>query len=373
MLRSRALLLRRAFASSRLRKFWRRLHLRSAIFGATVSAVLFVLCLAIVFAAHGARPAVPLSSQLKSLRMSHRDEGLENVFLFIAIGSAPVNHELRAAARGSWLRWLPQDGTVEYKFFSDARPTAEETSSNLGQAWDLLEAEKQREMDVVLQPLATGYGSNTENLYGQRALYQISWVRQRFGDRLSYFLRIDDDSFLCLHRLLYELKTTQTEQFFWGRFWCRDARNRADENFMLFSGDVLALLGEDKFVGRLLPFDDRVTLGWNFGYWSWFLNLTMFDDQERLDAQQGYLTDYMHEELASDPSKFSQFCDSFLYAHHVSAPVITAAYRHTTTRLMYPIPKRTSPRETCARKDMSFVPARHSRKLPDVRVGLATT
>lgn len=371
MPRSRALLLRRALAS-RLRLLWRRLHVGSAIFGATVCALLFAVCAAIALAARSTRPAVALSTQLKALRRGHRDQLPENVLLFIAIGSAPGNQDLRAAARDSWLRWLPQDGSVEYKFFSDARPALEELTPEVSQVWDALEAEGRREMDVVLQPLATGYGSNSENAYGQRALYQISWIRERFGDGLSYFLRIDDDSFLCLHRLLYELKTTPTEQFFWGRFWCRDARNRADENFMLFSGDVMALLGDDRFVGRLLPFDDSVTLGWNFGYLSWILNLTMFDDQERLDAQQGYLTDYMHEEAAPDPSQVSRFCDSFLYAHHVSALVITAAYRHTTTRLMYPIPNRTSPRETCSRKDMSFVPARHSRKLPDVKVGLAS-
>lgn len=369
---TRARRLRRAFAS-RLRLLWRHLHVGSAVFGATLFAALFAVGVAIAFAARSARPAVALSTHLAALDRGHRDQLPENVLLFIAIGSAPGNHELRAAARDSWLHWLPRDGSVEYKFFSDARPAGEESGSESGQVWDSLEEEERHEMDVVLQPLATGYGSNSENAYGQRALHQISWIRQRFGDGLSYFLRIDDDSFLCLHRLLYELKTTPTEQFFWGRFWCRDARNRADENFMLFSGDVAALLDDDRFVGRLLPFDNRVTLGWNFGYWSWILNLTIFDDQERLDAQQGYLTDYMHEEEASEPSKLSRFCDSFLYAHHVTPPVIIAAHRHTTTRLMYPIPKRSSPRETCPRKDMSFVPARHSSKLPDVRVGLAST
>lgn len=372
MPRSTTRRLRRALASSRLRILWRRLHVNSAVFGAAATVVLLALCAAIAIAARLTRSEGALSNRLKALRLHEWDEVPDTVHLFIAIGSAPGNSELRAAARDSWLRWLPQDGSVKYKFFSDARPAGEESTVGSGQVWDALEEEERREMDVVLQPLATGYGSNSENAYGQRALFQISWIRQRLGDRLGYFLRIDDDSFLCLHRLLYELKTSPTEQFFWGRFWCRDARNRADENFMLFSGDVTALLGDDRYVGRLIPFDDRVTLGWNFGYWSWILNLTMFDDQKRLDAQQGYLTDYMHKDTVPNPSELSQFCDSFMYAHHVSAPVIIATHKHTTTRIMYPIPRRASPRETCSRKDLSFVPARHSSELPDVRVGLGS-
>jgi hypothetical protein len=296
----------------------------------------------------------------------------ERVLLFIAIGSAPGNAELRAAARRSWLKWRPEDGSVDYRFFSDARP-ANAGISGASEVWDALEAEEQTEGDLVLQPLATGYGSKGDNSYGQRALFQISWTRHSLGDRLRYYLRIDDDSFLCLHRLLYELKTAPEKQFFWGRYWCRDARSRADENFMLFSADVIALLGDSRYVGKLLPFDERVTLGWNFGYWSWIMNLTIFDDQTRLDAQQGYLTEYMHAAEATDGSALSQFCDAFLYAHHVRAPVVTAAFERTTTRMMYSIPKKTNPRETCAQTDLSFVPARHSNSLPDVKIGLANS
>lgn len=357
-------------ASLRWRYYKRHFHAGSAVFGAAIALLVVTLCWLVSLAARYERKgAAAKSDRLRAVTPRQGDVG-KKVLLFIAIGSGPGNADLRAAARQSWLRWLPQDGSVDYRFFSDARPDGKEALENQ-HIWDALEAEEQREQDLVLQPLATGYGSNSENAYGQRALFQISWARQRLEDRMSYYLRIDDDSFLCLHRLLYELKTAPAEQFFWGRFWCRDARNRADENFMLFSGDVVALLGDERYVGRLLPFDDRVTLGWNFGYWSWVMNLTLFDDQKRLDAQQGYLTDYMHAADVAEPSVLSQFCESYVYAHHVRAPVLTATFEHTVTRIMYPIPKRTSPRETCARKDMSFIPARHSSSLPDVRIGLA--
>lgn len=297
--------------------------------------------------------------------------------LFIAIGSAPRNTALRSAARDGYLRWLPPDASVAYKFFSDARPAPgrptwnadgdESSAAERKATWDVLEAEAAARGDVVLQDIATGYGSPSANAYGRRARFQLAYVRASYA--VDYYLRIDDDSFLCLHRLLYELASAPASQFFWGRYWCREGRNRADENFMLFSGDVAALLGEEEYVGRILPFDDGVTLGWNFGYWAWVLNLTVFDDQLRIDAQQGYLTEYMHGAEAA-PEDLAQFCDRFIYAHHVQAPVALAAFQHTSTRLMYSVPQRTTSRETCKAGALSFLPARHSSKLPNVRVSL---
>lgn len=288
--------------------------------------------------------------------------------LFIAIGSAPGNFALRNAARQGWLRWLPSDGTVSYRFFSDTPPVTSDLLSSSTVDWSSLRRESKRYKDVVLQPLPTGYGSNEHNLYSQRARFQAEWT-VRYVSEADFFLRIDDDSFLCLHRLLYELKALPRSQLFWGRFWCREGRNRADENFMLFSRDIVELLADERLVGKLLPYDDQVTLGWNFGYWSWVLNFTVFDDQKRLDAQQGYLTKYMHQDSPADTVHLAKFCENFIYAHHVKASTAIAAFRATKTHLMYPLPVITKPVDTCDGNVQTFVPARHSRNLPDLRIG----
>lgn len=287
--------------------------------------------------------------------------------LFIAIGSAPGNFELRDAAREGWLRWLPDDGSVSYRFFSDAPPSSRRLESGSRIDWARLRREVASYNDVVLQPLQMGYGDKEHNVYAQRGRYQAAWALQHAT--LTFFLRVDDDSFLCLHKLLYELKSMDRRQLFWGRFWCREGRNRADENFMLFSSDVVQLLANEELVGRLLPFDEQVTLGWNFGYWSWVLNLTVFDDQKRLDAQQGYLTEYMHQQMPADDKQLAVFCDNFIYAHHVKASTMRAAYKATKTHMMYHLPRRTGPQETCSRRAQTFVPARHSKLLPDLRIG----
>lgn len=296
-----------------------------------------------------------------------------HLHLFIAIGSAPQNANLRRAARETWLTWLPDDGSVSYRFFTDAPPPTRTAHAAQAPLWRSLALESARHGDIIQQPLPTGYGDNEHNAYGRRALYQTRWAVQE-NNALTHFLRVDDDSFLCLHRLLYELKSSPREQFFWGRFWCKRGRNRADENFMLFSADVVRLLADRSITGHLLPFDEHVTFGWNFGYWSWILNLTIFDDQLRIDAQQGYLTGYMHGASTDKPPStdknpdMASFCNRYIYAHHVPEGAMRSVFSVTKTHLMYELPVHHSPSHTCKQEERSFIPTRHSATLPKLKL-----
>lgn len=302
-----------------------------------------------------------------SLRRFQEAHALNSApLLFVALGSAPQNSHLRAAARRTWLRWLPQDGSVQYRFFSDAPPSFKAPLVQSANTWHSLLDEARTQKDMLLQPLPTGYGDNEHNVYGSRALYQMQWALHHFPN-VSYFLRVDDDSFLCLDKLVYELKSAPRRQFFWGKFWCREGRNRADENFMLFSSDIIQLLSNEA-VGKLLPFDEHVTLGWNFGYWSWVLNMTIFDDQTRIDAQQKYLTEYMHDESTNGSEKGQDFCEEYMYAHHVGERAMQRAFAQAKTHLMYTLPQRIGPDETCEIDERSFIPRRHSSFLPDLKI-----
>lgn len=317
-----------------------------------------------------ARSKQSKDDSLHTLRVSSysNEDTHSRHLLFIAIGSAPQNSELRAAARDGWLRWLPDDDSVKFRFFTDdihLNKHERRSAPNAASSRLIQEAEQYR--DIVFQPLPSGYGDNEHNLYALRARYQVKWSLEHI-DTFAFFLRIDDDSFLCLSKLLYELKAVPRRQFFWGRFWCREGRNRADENFMLFSRDVVQLLADDSLVGRLIPFDSEVTLGWNFGYWSWVLNLTIFDDQKRLDAQQGNLTEYMHLDTPTGEHTLRQFCEAFLYAHHVRPGMIRKTFAATKTHFMYELPEIKGPSTTCDKAVQSFVPARHSRALPDLLI-----
>jgi hypothetical protein len=106
---------------------------------------------------------------------------------------------------------------------------------------------------------------------------------------------------------------------------------RLDESFLLFSRDVVDLLAVATS-RNLLAFDGRSTFAVNFAFWSHFLNLTIFDDRQRIDSQQHYLTTYMHtkegrDEDAQRQNLYARFCDNFIYAHHVrSADVMRETF-----------------------------------------------
>ncbi len=279
--------------------------------------------------------------------------------LFIAIGSAPGNRDLRAAARASWLSW--KSSGVVYRFYTDAPPRISVADA----LWTNLSREAKEHNDIVqMSGIAGGYGTKERNAYGLRALWQLRHALSA-APELTHFLRVDDDAFLCLRRLLYELTAVPQHQFFWGRYWCTAQRHRADESFMLLSRDVVRFIASSQ-TGRLVPFDDGVTFGWNFGYLAWTLNLTIFDDAKRIDSQQGNLTSYMH---AAEPSDdVAQFCDRFIYAHHVRPEVMLRTYELTNDHLLYTLPRITRPRENCPPDTQSFAPARHSHKLPNILI-----
>lgn len=156
-----------------------------------------------------------------------------NVRLLIAIGSKPSNVELRNAAREGWLRWM-RKGDVAYIFFSDVEGRKELLKEQqevctfshkleTKQRGKISEITRTRwctslllqKLDMVLMPIEGGYGTKENNSFLARALFQLSHALDHYN--FDYMLRIDDDTFLCLHRLLYELDSYPTSQFFMGR------------------------------------------------------------------------------------------------------------------------------------------------------------
>ena len=90
--------------------------------------------------------------------------------------------------------------------------------------------ERDRYKDMELQPLR-GWE------FGPRFLKQIQWAMAKFD--FQYLLRIDDDYFLCLKRLLAELPTRPKQNLVWGSFHCLVGVTWVDEAFMIFTWDMI--------------------------------------------------------------------------------------------------------------------------------------
>ena len=133
---------------------------------------------------------------------------------------------------------------------------------------DLLE-ERNTFKDIELEPT-----EEAAIIFGERFLYQILWAKAKFN--FQYLLRLDDDYFVCMDRLLNELPFRPKTNLNWGWYHCKENLVYMDEAWVLFSIDVIEqFLAQDLRSMLCHPFGDQT-----FTLWinATGINLTDFDD-----------------------------------------------------------------------------------------------
>ena len=85
--------------------------------------------------------------------------------------------------------------------------------------------------DMEFQPLLGGIE------FGLRFLYHAKWTAARYD--FQYILRVDDDYFVCLEKLLNELPLRPKKNLVWGNFHCEINGSWVDESWMVFSRDIV--------------------------------------------------------------------------------------------------------------------------------------
>ena len=159
--------------------------------------------------------------------------------------------------------------------------------------------EKGKYKDIKVQVLKGGRGQ-----FGFRFLNQIKWAAAKFS--FQYLLRIDDDYFLCLKRLLSNLALRPKQNLVWGFFHCEAEITWLDEAFMIFSEDIIQkFLAQNESSMLCHPHADQQVMLWL----SNILHKTYFHD-----------TRLHHQPPASFVARFSSIsnvCDSHLGAHGV--------------------------------------------------------
>lgn len=131
--------------------------------------------------------------------------------LLIAVMSAREYNERRQAIRETWFQECHSSLNVVCKFFTDAQdgrgdPIDDEIIK------DLSEESANNRGDLVL--LNTPSGTN----FSLRLLALFEWANRSL--KFDYLLRIDDDQFLCLERLLAELPYRPRKRLYWGYTHC---------------------------------------------------------------------------------------------------------------------------------------------------------
>ena len=152
---------------------------------------------------------------------------------------------------------------------------------------------------MELQPLQGG------REFGFRFLNQIKWAMATFHFR--YLLRIDDDYFLCLKKLLAELPMRPNKNLVWGFFHCPRRGGKMtwiDEAFMIFTRDIIqTFLAQNESSMLCHPHADQ-----QIGLWLNQITRKIFFHDKRL---------YHHPPASFSPKfqNITNVCDSYLGVH----------------------------------------------------------
>ena len=106
----------------------------------------------------------------------------------------------------------------------------------------------------------------------------FKWAVQHYS--FDFFLRIDDDHFLCLDRLLYELPHRPKQSLYWGFIHCRERIVRVDEGWLMLTRNLVdEVLSKINSTLPCHPFADQAVALWviHSRY-----NVTYFYDNERV-------------------------------------------------------------------------------------------
>lgn len=243
------------------------------------------------------------ASPLRSMLVAEPASGTRaHVMLVIAVISA--RPERRDAIRNSWLAW--GDARVEVRFFTE-KPSPRSADEAA------LEEESAAHGDLVLMDIEPGMN------FALKLLWAMRWMDTYF--EFEFFLRLDDDYFLCLRRLLDELAATlevglHPLNIYAGHMYCKKGRGQAriDEAFLLLSAELVhrALVTPDLKCSA----HAGVTAGW------WFTRgnqLNQLDDvrwvhDPRMDHDGRFL---------QQPSESSrEICVEHVGVHHVFPEVM---------------------------------------------------
>jgi len=95
----------------------------------------------------------------------------------------------------------------------------------------------------ALQEESEKYGDlRFQNLNGGLEFY-LRYLAQAvygfFNYKFDYFMRMDDDYFLCMEKLLGEVPIPMQREFHWGFVHCTNGKLRPDESITMYSQDIL--------------------------------------------------------------------------------------------------------------------------------------
>ena len=135
----------------------------------------------------------------------------QNTFLFVGIFSFYLYTDRRDAIRKTWLKDCYIEERSVCRFLLDGLDQYGNSINEVVKS-NITNESYVNMQDTLLLDTFAGFN------FGYRMYYSFIWVME--NSDFSFFLRIDDDQYLCLDRLLYELPFRNEQNLYWGYQHC---------------------------------------------------------------------------------------------------------------------------------------------------------
>lgn len=230
--------------------------------------------------------------------------------LLIAVPTPAGDVAQRQLIRDTWAHDLPDN--VCLRFYVDVRTPVER------------DAIQMNESDVV------AFVFDAHEHVGQHLANGAHFMRDTFVHALdhhdfTHLLRLDADGYLCVDHLVFDLRAFARERFLAGNWWCTGDLTRADESYLLMSRDV-ARAYVSLFDTYLFHTPKSLRTGaLLLGYYSWFMDIQLYDDADRIHSHQNRP---IRPFPFRSPSSLDlhNVCDAYLYVHRIKTRDVMLAF-----------------------------------------------
>ncbi|CAM9578052.1 unnamed protein product, partial [Laminaria digitata] len=245
-------------------------------------------------------------------------EDVDKPSVLLVIAVVTIRPDRRAAVRNSWLAW--GDDRVVLRFYTEAPDESEPEGRAEARA---LQIETATYGDLVVLDIERGMN------FAVKLLAAMKHATSHY--KFDFFLRLDDDYFLCLDRLLAELEATKNSltgvstltyegqnaplpplMLYAGYRICKPRVRRIDEAFMLLSGAL---------VHRVLSIEDLRCASHadiSAGHWFAVGNVANKDGDVRWvhDQRLDHKGILVKQISGSAPSTYASVCEVHMGIHH---------------------------------------------------------
>ncbi len=137
--------------------------------------------------------------------------GKRKLSLFVGIHSAPSRLDRRNAIRETWMKECQTNPDAVCRFITDGQDPKGQPLEGVERT--KLENESRVYGDILLAEAPGGVN------FAVKYVWMLQWANERYD--FQYFLRLDDDYFICFDKLMLELNVFRPKQKFqWGWLHC---------------------------------------------------------------------------------------------------------------------------------------------------------